>query len=312
MPMKEPHRIGTRRTTLAVLGILKDSTSPETPISIREIVQRLYTEYDISTSRDSVKDILTDLMDYYPGPDKIECTCAGKDGQYRYHFYYRAHRPNMYQENLEKIQEVIRKNKWRSATELLLSFQFNGYGVDQTLHPTGRRYTGVLPLRLIQFAGHPYLVCFFEGRCIPAHLRVDLMTAITVQEHKKILDDQREFKSREVTSVPEAEYLASHLYMYYESPGNAPCQIRLWVKKISYKPEASFTFLHDIFGENCTSIPSTETDDGIEISVRCLPSGITQFVRQYMDRVRVLGPKEIKRRVEDELQRDFDEYFKNH
>ncbi len=311
MPTEEKHRIGTRKTTLAVLGILKDNTSPETPISINQIVQRLHTEYGIATSRDSVKDILSDLMDYYSGPDKIECTQAGKDGQYRYSFYYRAYQPNGCQENLKKIQKVIRKNKRRSATEQLLSFQFNGYGVDQTLHPAGKRYTGVLPLRLIQFGGHPYLVCFFQGRCIPAHLRADLMTGITVQECKKTLDDQRDFKSKEVISVPESEYLASHLYMYYESPGNAPRRIRLWVKKIPYKPDASLTFLQDIFGENWNPISRTETNDGVEIEVRCLPSAITQFVRQYMDRVKVLGPEEIKKQVENELRRDFEEYFKN-
>ena len=57
-------RTGTRRTTMAVLEILKNSTSAGSPVSVVQLVKRLKAEYAIDTSRDSVKAILDDLQEY--------------------------------------------------------------------------------------------------------------------------------------------------------------------------------------------------------------------------------------------------------
>lgn len=80
MGMVKRSRTGTRRTTLAVLDILKNSTSRSNPVSISELVKRLNAEYGIHTHRDSVKAILDDLKAYYPEPDQICCDQSG-DGR---------------------------------------------------------------------------------------------------------------------------------------------------------------------------------------------------------------------------------------
>ncbi len=82
MSEQKRSRTGTRRTTMAVLEILKTRTNLGRPISIAQIVKQLSSEYDIATSRDSVKAILDDLIAYYPGPDQIRCKESEKGRPY--------------------------------------------------------------------------------------------------------------------------------------------------------------------------------------------------------------------------------------
>lgn len=91
-------RTGTRRTTFAVLEILKTDTRP----------------------------------------DEICCKCSPKNERYQYQYYYRTDIPIQLQENIRTIHETIRKNRGRGKAEHVLSFQFNGYGSDKALHPNYR------------------------------------------------------------------------------------------------------------------------------------------------------------------------------
>lgn len=81
------------------------------------------------------------------------------------------------------------------------------------------------------------------------------------------------------------------------------------IKKIPGKPQSSLTFLWDIFGDNWEPISGTETDEQIAVQVSCLPSAAVQFAWQYMDRVRVLEPEEVKKQVEGLLRKYYEEIF---
>lgn len=306
MEKEKRSRTGTRRTTLAVLEILKTDTRPDKPISIAELVKRLSNQYSIHTSRDSVKAILSDLMEFYPGPDEIRCQYSPKNDRYQYQYYYRTDIPIQLQENIQKIHETIRKNRGRGKTEHVLSFQFNGCGSDKALHPN---YTisGVLPRRVIAALGHYYLIGFFPQKHHPAHFRIDLMTDIQVHKQERAEDEQRDFQAGAVDMVSAEKYLATHPYMFYEGPENTPRWIRFLIKKIPGKPQSSLTFLRDIFGDNWEPTSGTETDEQIEVQVQCLPGAAVQFAWQYMDRVRVLEPEEVKKQVRDLLQTYYEE-----
>ena len=106
----------------------------------------------------------------------------------------------------------------------------------------------------------------------------------------------------------EADYTSSHLHMAFEQ-GKSPQWIRLLVKKIEQKPNASLTFLQDAFGDHWHPVSGTETDTQIEVRVKCLPYSIKLFVRRNIDRVRVLAPEDVVREVEDDLRREFQAYF---
>lgn len=306
MEKEKRSRTGTRRTTLSVLEILKTDTRPDKPISIAELVTRLENRYSIRTSRDSVKAILSDLMELYPGPDEIRCKCSPKNDRYQYQYYYRTDIPMELQENIHRIHEAIRKNRGRGKTEHVLSFQFNGYGSDKALHPNYRIH-GVLPLRVMAALGHYYLIGFFPGKHDPAHFRIDLMTEIQEHKQERTEDEQREFQAGAVDMVSAETYLATHPYMFYEGPGNTPRWIRFLIKKIPGKPKSSLTFLRDVFGDNWEPISGTETDEQLEIQIPCLPSAAVQFAWQYMDRVRVLEPEGVKKQVQNLLQTYYEE-----
>ncbi len=302
-------RTGTRKTTMKVLEILKNHTSREHPISIVELVRRLQEDYEIHTSRDTVKEILADLVQYYPKPDKIRCQKSEKREEYTYHYYYETSQSDEIQHKIQVIQEVIRKNDQLRSREITLSFCFNGYGSDKQLHPAGRAYCDVVPLRICHAYGHPYLVCFFSQGVHPAHLRIDLMTQLHTKERKKAEDERRDFKKKEVLQGSQEEYLARHPYMFYERPGDITRHIMFYVEKIPYKPEASLTFLQDMFGNHWQVTEGTETDSGLTVTVQCLVGAAAQFVWQYMDRVRVLGPQDVKETIEKELREKLEHYF---
>lgn len=306
MDKEKRSRTGTRRTTFAVLEILKTDTRPDKPISIAELVTCLRNRYSIHTSRDSVKAILADLMEFYPGPDEIRCKRSPKNDRYQYQYYYQADIPMELQENIRRIHETIRKNRGRWGTEYVLSFQFNGYGSDKTLHPN-YRISGVLPLRVIAALGHYYLIGFFSQKHHPAHFRIDLMTNIQAHKQERAEDEQRDFQAGAVDMVSAEKYLATHPYMFYEGPENTPRWIRFLIKKIPGKPRSSLTFLRDIFGDNWEPISGTETHEQLQVQIQCLPSAAVQFAWQYMDRVRVLEPDKVKKQVEERLQKYYEE-----
>lgn len=305
MSEQKRSRTGTRRTTMAVLEILKTSTSLGRPISITQIVKLLNCEYGIATSRDSVKVILDDLMEYYPGPDRIRCKKSEKGKPYSFDYYYQTELPEPIQKNIQAIEQVIHKNKGQGRKEYGLVFQFNGYGTDHQLHPTGKTME-VCPIRTLWAYGHPYLVGFFSGRLDAAHFRIDLMSNIRVTERTREEDPQRDFR---IGQVEEEDYQASHLYMFYEHQKERPKQIKLRVKKIPGKPEASMTFMEDHFGSCWRAVEGTETENAVEVWVRCLPVAMAQFVRQYIDRVHVLEPKDVVEQVENALMAEYQAYF---
>lgn len=202
MSEQKRSRIGTRRTTMAVLEILKTSTSLGRPISMTPIVKRLDSEYDIATSRDSVKAILDDLMEYYPGPDQIRCKESEKGRPYSFDYYYQTQLPEHIQKNIQAIEQAIHKNKREGRKEYRLAFQFSGYGTDHQLHSTEKTME-LHPIRILWAYGHPYLVGFFPGRLDAAHFRIDLMSNIRVTERTREEDPQRDFR---ICQVEEEDY----------------------------------------------------------------------------------------------------------
>ena len=307
MGMVKRSRTGTRRTTLAVLDILKNSTSRSNPVSIAELVKRLNAEYGIHTHRDSVKAILDDLKAYYPEPDQICCDQSGDGRTYQFNYYYQTELPETLQENIQKLDLVMRKNKNSQKSERRISFMFCGYGADHEVHPI-KRWHNILPARIVQAYGHYYLIGFFAGSWETAHFRIDLMRQILEEDPKEITLSDKNAQLDAFHKVLEDDYLSSHLYMSFEH-GEAPERIRLRVKKIKGKPDASLTFLQDVFGSNWHPVSGTETDEQIEVWVKCLPYAIKLFVRQYIDRVRVLEPVKVAEQVEQALREEFEAYF---
>uniref|UniRef100_UPI004056EEDA helix-turn-helix transcriptional regulator n=1 Tax=Acetatifactor sp. TaxID=1872090 RepID=UPI004056EEDA len=208
------------------------------------------------------------------------------------------------QENMAMIRDAIRHNNGGETKETWIQFTFNGYGTDRKLHPTGE-YT-VLPLRICETYQNYYLICYMENTDYLSHYRIDLMTELREISMENNPNDRKDTLRNSLNQKNISEYISSHFYMFYEKDGNTVKTIRLRVEKDKKKPDASMTFLYDAFGRNWSVVPGTETANSVEVQLRCVPSAMRIFVRQYIDRVKIVGPPDVKELVEEGLREDFE------
>ncbi len=303
MVKKESGRIRARETTLAVMKILID-TQNTGPISIIEIVDRLAEKEEIITGRDTVKAILHDLQEHWPIDGEVKCEEKTKNnGQtYTYSYFYQPLQSDPIQAVIQKINQIIQKNKKRVGYETTLSFWFNGYGSDKKIHHVGRQYEDVLPVRVSYSNGHAYLICFWKDKKEPAHMRVDLITELKTNDTKKMDAPTRNL----AFNASDTEYRQQHPYMFYEKEKEFLRHITIRIKKNPSKPHASLTFLHDVFGDSWNVVAGTETDEYVNVIVNCYPHAVSQFVWQFIDCVEVIEPLDIKSEIESSLTHRFE------
>ncbi len=303
MIKKESGRIRARETTLTVMKILIDTQNTGS-ISIMEIVNQLERDYEIFTGRDTVKAILNDLKEYWPIDGEVKCEEKAKNnGQtYTHSYFYEPPHQDPTQAVIQKINQVIQKNKKQVGHETTLSFWFNGYGSDKKIHRVGRQYEGVFPVRVCYSNGYAYLVCFWKGKNEPAHMRMDLITDLETENRKKEENARRNY----AFNISNTEYRQQHPYMFYEKEKEWLRHITFRIKKNPTKPHASLTFLHDVFGDSWNAVGGTETEESIDVIVNCYPHAASQFVWQFIDCVEVIEPLEVKAEIENSLKHRFE------
>ena len=223
------------------------------------------------------------------------------------------------QRNVALLQRVIAWNLHKKDKEKVISFRFNGYGSDHKIHEVpGGTYQNFLPLKIFEAYGNYYVMGLLDEKDRPWNFRLDLMTWVDSKEREKVRDEVREQVAKTASSADAmTKYLTQHLYMAYERKDEKVETVELqvekifyedeWGEKVYYKPLSSMTLLHDAFGENYEVL--FENDRYVDIRVKGVLWGITSFVRQYIDRVRVTGPEDVKARVEESLRKDFEGYF---
>lgn len=213
--------------------------------------------------------------------------------------------------NISLIYQVIRENQHNSRTETTLSFDFNGYGNDKKLHKT-KPFYDILPISICLNHGKYYLLCIYPGSTKVAHYRIDLITNMEKRKanHSQTQEGQKQ-NLKNIADLREiAAFSAAHPNMFYERPGDGIRKITLRVGKIPNKPDASLTFLVDTFGNNWEAEQGTETDEFINVHVRSTIDAITSFILQYIDRVKVIAPEDVKEKVEENLRQMFEEYIR--
>lgn len=306
--MPQRTRVNARQTTLAVLQLLQDETDTTRHIHITDIVKRLKKPpYEIATNRDTVKRILDDLQEFYP---EVKCETLRRDQNgekqtYTYGYWY--DQPfvleeaeltvgRQVKENITFLRPIIQRNRDRGGREITLDFQFSGYGSDGKPHPTDRQITDVLPLKICMAYGNFYLIGLFRGKKDLAHFRLDLMTDLITRMGRP--DENHRFAQNRLDATELRAYLSSHLYMTYEK-GGLPRRITLRVKKWSDRPDASLTFLYDAFGGNWTVL--REAWETVDVQVECLEKAMEIFAWNYIDRVEILAPEDVRQRVIDHV-----------
>ena len=219
-------------------------------------------------------------------------------------------------ENLSIIREVIFENKTRTFSKKWLIFNFMYYGEDKEFHKkvgkSGQplKYQ-VLPLRIVEANGAYYLICYQKDRHYLSHYRIDLMDVVDKVDVDLDRSNKKEeiliSKMRQYNDI--SKYLSEHLYMFYQTPTDKVVKIILRVFRKDKNQAFNFNFIHKHFAKSYKVVANSEKDLSIDIEVRCLTSAMTIFVRQYLDKVKVVGPEEVKSKIDLSLKKDFKAYF---
>lgn len=311
---KEAGRIDARRTTLEVLDILRSRSSEKNPIQILEIAQLLEDRaqtrgINVAANRDTVKRILRDLQDVYP--QNVFCSSTEQRGDREYTFGWWYAEPfslketellidDTTKENIRFLRSVIQKNSNDTRNETTISFDLRVYHCDKTLHPTKTSpFKNVLPLRICVAYGRYYLVGLFEGRSSFAHFRIDLISGLKDTKREKSDDPDRKYATSRMSMKETIEYIWAHPYMFYERKEGLPKRVQLRVDK------DMFTAVHDVFGKWTVL---NERESTADIEVECNPDGVRPFVLQHLGCVAVLGPEDVKERVEKALEEKWSNY----
>ncbi len=318
-------RVNARRATLAVLEILQERTDQNNPISIANIVSEMKDGYELITDRDVVKRILVDIQEFYPVFSCDYGRGAEKESGEGYTYGYWLEQPftlregellldQATQENIVFLRRVIARNLNRSDKRAV-SLKFGGIGSDGKVHPKKEdKPMSVIPLKICVVNNHPYLIGLFlqdtrrgeakkqEKPLGLAHLRIDLMRDLTEVRGKVLLNEHDRLASARLEQAWAADtYLSSHPYMAYEgemTPQKVVLRIRKWVDR----PDASLTFLNDVFAGHWTVLQ--EDDKTVEVRVECMVAyGLERFIWENLERVEVIGPESVKASVEGALRK---------
>ncbi|MGN0484659.1 MAG: WYL domain-containing protein [Lachnospiraceae bacterium] len=280
-----------------------DSTKDETGLTDEEIQWLIE---DVMFSSMHTTDQVTTLLKKLKSLASISCRSQLNYTEQIPYQHYTANA--MTQKNLVLLHQAIAQQK-------PVHFVFNGYGgelVDGKEEGEKVRELNsvntftVQPIQICVVDQRYYLICLFAGYEKWFHFRIDLMTDLEIL--KENLQEKRTMPvgmDRDALS----QYLLEHPYMYYDAPGNTPVNFILRVTKIPNKPNASMTFLQDVFGNSWQVWGKDTSEETVDVRVRCVPSAMQVFVRQYIDRVKIIGPPKYKKIVEDGLKKEFEEYW---
>jgi len=201
--------------------------------------------------------------------------------------------------NFTKILKIIYENKQKSGDkEKRIRFQFNNYGVDDSgktvLSKSSAGKHELLPLRICEVNHRYYLIGYMEGKMQLCHYRIDLITGLEEKEYAGL--EKNEIKEKLINSLTTktvSQYMSEHFYMFFGDAKEIIIEIQ---SNNHFSPYGGYTLLFDTFGENwCLK---EKKEESIIVSVRCVVDAMKILVMQYIDRIKVIGPPDIKKEIE--------------
>ncbi len=182
-------------------------------------------------------------------------------------------------ENLVTIKTAIEHKK-------KISFAFNGYNREGKLAPVRERRYTVSPYYLLIYGMKYYLLANTEPYDNVSIYRVDLMSeAETINEKQR---DSREIKELEHAGI--TEYIEKHLNMYYDEPVTVILKVR----------EDGYTILHDSFGDKYRVRRAIDSNHD-EVEVVCSEHAMIDWAIQFDERIEVMRPSWIRRKIKDKV-----------
>ena len=174
-----------------------------------------------------------------------------------------------------------------------VAFIYNEYRTDFKLYPKREERYVVNPYQMVANNGRYYLIGNYDKYDDVSHYRIDKITDI------EILDE----KAKDIKLISELEkglnlpkHMAEHIYMF--SGGST--RIRFWANK------CIMTELIDWFGKDFRIVQ--ETEEQLELCVKCNVEAMKYWALQYGPYVEVLEPLELRNRLSEEIEAMYRKY----
>lgn len=323
-----------KNLNLIILQILWEHTDADHSLQQQQIVKILKNEYGIEIDRRSVKNNVEALKDMFAGTaydistEKGYCLLGRSfdDSELRMlidsvlfsktisqkqaknlvnklkdmsskHFSAKVQHicnlPELQHSDNKQIMYVIDTLNDAITSKKKVAFIYNEYRTDFKLYPKREERYVVNPYQMVANNGRYYLIGNYDKYDDVSHYRIDKITDI------EILDE----KAKDIKLISELEkglnlpkHMAEHIYMF--SGGST--RIRFWANK------CIMTELIDWFGKDFRIVQ--ETEEQLELCVKCNVEAMKYWALQYGPYVEVLEPLELRNRLSEEIEAMYRKY----
>lgn len=178
--------------------------------------------------------------------------------------------------NLEDINEAIDKDK-------MISFDYNEYGIDKDLHPTGSSIE-VSPYKVVGLDGDLYLLCTKRNSKVMKGYRLDRISDL------QILDENSQFPAEKSTArLRTNEYLSEHPYLYSGEVVDVTMIIdRSVLGDVIYS-----------FGNKFKIDPADESMNRLTIHLKSSERDVIEWAMRYGEHALVIEPEYLRNEIRD-------------
>lgn len=176
-----------------------------------------------------------------------------------------------------------------------IRFRFNRYTAEHKMEPSSEYVHELSPYHLAAYHDNYYCIGLKKNDKRIWHYRVDLMSDIEIvkdDEGRIVPIEVKGFEGLPIANAywnPE-KYMAEHLNMAYDEPGD----IRIKIKNSDY------TIIHDWFGNHYEKTDEICEDGYDVVKVRTSPSMIVHWAMQYGAAVEIMD-EEIRGKIREEI-----------
>ena len=208
---------------------------------------------------------------------------------------------------LTQIKQIIKDNKGNAKKEKYITFNFYKHVIENkkhTLQKMQSHFHEVLPLAVVEWNYHYWLICYIELTKKLGHFRIDLMCDLQTLEKAKTRNaTKKRLIDKVSTSDNIKKYMSEHIYFgningdaYIEDEKVISC-----ILKIRNNSQFGITYFYDIFNDYFKVIE--EKDAYYIVKVRCTEKSIINIVLSYPNLIELLEPEDVQVSIAMELEK---------
>lgn len=304
----------SRLVVLRLMEILKEKTTAYKPMAIEEMVSELRTYGEqYAANRDTVRRALTDIeqFDSNVKHKRAARTQGGEETTYTYGYWYDHGEGTELERAQKMIQHAIDRIRDSNFRKLYsLSFIFCGYSSNGRPSPAKKTSDeeavrdNFVPLKMVFAYGNWFVIGYYLASPESlGHIRIDLMKRVEIHGVDSDKTKENRYRANLNRLDDLDEYVHQHPYMSYETDKDSLKSREIKINKWDDRPDASLTFLYDVFGKHWTTVD--EDDKSVTVEVFCTKWALEQFVWQNIERIAEM-PEEIKTALQEKAKKYFE------